>query len=41
MTNFDTHGYFIGPFVILIGYGGHEYVLSCPIPPLLDRNSNI
>lgn len=28
MMNFDTHMYFIGHFTILIGYGGHVYVLS-------------
>jgi hypothetical protein len=30
MTDFDTHGYFIGSFVMPIGYGGRGYVLCCP-----------
>jgi hypothetical protein len=29
MVNFDAHEYFIGPFIILNGYGGHEYILYC------------
>jgi hypothetical protein len=32
MADFDTHGYFIGSFVMPIGYGGRGYVLCCPIP---------
>jgi hypothetical protein len=33
-ANFDTHEYFIGSFVISIGYGGREYVLNCSIPAI-------
>jgi hypothetical protein len=32
MTIFYTLGYFIGSFVILIGYDGLGHVLSCPYP---------
>jgi hypothetical protein len=32
MVNFEIHEYSIGSFVILIGYVGHEYILSYPIP---------
>jgi hypothetical protein len=28
MVCFDIHGYFIGLFVILGGYGGYDYILS-------------
>jgi hypothetical protein len=36
MENFDTHGYFIGSFVIPIGYGGHGMFSLVPYP-LPDR----
>jgi hypothetical protein len=32
MTIIYTHGYFIGSFVITIGYDERVYVLSSPIP---------
>jgi hypothetical protein len=30
--DFDTYRYFIGSFIILIGYNGYAYVLFYPIP---------
>lgn len=38
---FDTHEYFVGSFVIAIGYDGRGYVLSSLYPLLDGKSANI